>query len=154
MANAYLGLGSNLEHKQKQLLTAIESLMNMAGNILAISDFHETSPWGFQSVHPFLNAAIHLQTSLSPNELLAITQQIERDLGRISKGRTMRYADRLIDIDILIYDDLILQTPDLVLPHPLMHQRLFALHPLSEIAPNLLHPVLNKTIMELYQFLL
>ena len=139
----------------------------MAGNILAISDFYKTAPWGFRSVHPFLNTAIHLDTSLSPQALLVVTQQIEHELGRNSKSRnlpnkevkpchveaatTVAYTDRPIDIDILLYDNLILQSPDLILPHPLMHQRMFVLQPLSEIAPNLRHPVLNKTMTALCQ---
>ena len=151
MANVYLGLGANLGNRREQLLITIKRLTEKVGNIPIFSDFYETPPWGFQSVHPFLNAAVHLETTLSPYELLSATQQIERELGRTVKSKDRHYADRPIDIDILIYDQLILQTPDLILPHPLMHQRLFVLQPLAEIAPNLLHPVLNKTITELYR---
>jgi 2-amino-4-hydroxy-6-hydroxymethyldihydropteridine diphosphokinase len=149
VANAYLGLGSNLGDRRKQLLAAIEHLTEMAGNIPVSSGFYETAPWGSQSPYPFLNAAVQLETSLSPHELLAVTQQIECELGRTGKSIDRHYADRTIDIDILMYDELILQTPELMLPHPLMHQRPFVLQPLAEIAPNLLHPVLNKTIEEL-----
>jgi len=149
VANAYLGLGSNLGNRRKQLLTAIERLSEKAGNILAFSDFYETDPCGYQSVHPFLNAAVHVETSLSPYELLAVTQQIERELGRTAKSKDRQYADRTMDIDILMYDEMILQNPDLVLPHPLMHERLFVLQPLAGIAPNLLHPVLNKSILDI-----
>ena len=153
MANVYLGLGANLGNKRKQLITATALLAEKAGDIPVLSGFHETVPWGYQSPHPFLNIALRLETSLSPYELLALTQQIERELGRSSTNKDRPYADRTIDIDILLYDKVILQTPDLVLPHPLMHQRLFVLQPLSEIAPNLAHPVFGKTITELYQAL-
>ena len=150
MAIAYLGLGANLENKQNQLLFAIQQLTEKAGNIPAFSDFYETTPWGYQSPYLFLNAAVQLETSLSPHELLNATQQIERALGRTTKSKGRHYADRSIDIDILLYDELILQTPDLVLPHPLLHERLFVLQPLAEIAPDLLHPVFKKTMATLY----
>ena len=149
MANAYLSLGANLGNKRKQLITAITFLAEKAGDIPAFSGFYETSPWGFSSPYAFLNVAVHLETSLSPGELLAITQQIECEMGRTTKSKDRQYNDRIIDIDILMYDDLILQTPDLVLPHPLLHERLFVLQPLSEIAPTLVHPILRKTIWEL-----
>ena len=154
MAKVYFGLGANLGDRRKQLFIAINQLAKKAGNIPTFSDFYETASWGYQSPHLFLNAAVQFETSLSPYELLAVTQQIERELGRTIKSKNRHYADRTIDIDMLMYGDLILQTPELVLPHPLMHQRLFVLQPLAEIAPNLLHPVLNKTIIELYHSLL
>ena len=154
MANAYLGLGSNLGNRQKQLFAATTLLAERVGDSLALSGFHETVPCGYQSIHPFLNMAVRLETSLSPCELLAVTQQIERELGRTTKKINQPYTDRTIDIDILLYDKVILQTPELVLPHPLMHKRLFVLQPLSEIAPDLIHPVFHKTITELYQTLL
>ena len=147
--NAYLGIGSNLGNRLQQLNVAITRLAEIAGNILAISDFYETTSWGYESPNQFLNAAIQIETSLSPHELLSTIQQIEHEMGRMSKSQDLQYTDRPIDIDILMYDNLILQTPDLVLPHPLMHERLFVLQPLSEIAPNLIHPVLKKMIEEL-----
>ena len=150
MAIVFLGLGANLGNRRNQLLSAIKHLTEKAGNIPVFSDFYETTPWGYLSSHPYLNAAIQLETSLSPYELLTVTQQIERELGRTTKSKGRHYTDRSIDIDILLYDELILQTPDLILPHPLMHARLFVLQPLAEIASNLLHPVFNKTIAELY----
>ena len=154
MAKAYLGLGTNLGNRRKQLLNTINHLTEKAGNITAFSDFHETTPWGYQSLHPYLNATVQLETSLSPHELLAITQQIERELGRTTKSKDRQYTDRTIDIDILMYDELILQTPDLVLPHPLLHQRLFVLQPLAEIAPDLQHPIFHKSIAALYHNIL
>ena len=154
MAKVYLGLGTNLGNRRTQLLHTINHLTEKAGNITAFSDFYETTPCGYLSPYPYLNAAVCLETSLFPHELLAITQQIERELGRTAKSKDRQYTDRTIDIDILMYDEQILQTPDLVLPHPLLHQRLFVLQPLTEIAPDLLHPIYNKTITELYLSLL
>ena len=154
MANAYLGMGSNLGDRRKQLIAATIMLAERVGDILAFSNFYETVPWGYQSVHTFLNMAVRLETSLSPYELLAATLQIEHELGRTVKCINQSYTDRTIDIDILLYDDVILHFPDLVLPHPLMHKRLFVLQPLSEIASDFIHPVFQKTVTELYQDLL
>ena len=151
MAIVYLGLGSNLGNKRKHLITALSLLAERGEDILSLSGFHETIPFGFQSVNTFLNAAVRMETALSPHELLALTQQIEWEMGRTSKSKDCQYADRVIDIDMLMYDDLILETPDLVLPHPLLHKRLFVLQPLVEIDSNLVHPVLGKTVTELYQ---
>jgi len=150
MAIVYLALGANLGNKREQLLIAIKHLTEKAGKIPAFSDFYETTPRGYRSPNLYLNAAVQLETSLSPHELLAATQQIEHELGRTAKSKGRHYADRTIDIDILMYDELILQTPDLVLPHQLMHERLFVLQPLAEIAPELQHPVLKKTIATLF----
>jgi len=154
MAIVFLGLGSNLGNRNEQLLAAINLLTEKAGNNPVFSDFYETEPCGYSSPNPYLNVAVQLKTSLSPFELLTVTQQIERELGRTTKSKEGQYADRHIDIDILMYDDLILQTPELVLPHPCMHQRLFVLQPLAAIAPKLLHPVLNKTMTELQELML
>jgi 2-amino-4-hydroxy-6-hydroxymethyldihydropteridine diphosphokinase len=151
MAMTYLSLGANLGNRRQQLTAAAALLGERAGHLLALSRFYETAPWGYDSPHPFLNAAAQLETALAPQELLATTRQIERDLGRTAKtGRTAAYQDRLIDIDILLYDRLVLELPDLILPHPRMHLRTFVLQPLAEIAPSLQHPVLNQTVAELY----
>jgi len=149
MAIVYLSLGSNLGNRRGQLIIASAKIAERAGDILALSDFYETAPWGFQSQYPFLNIAVKLETALSPFDLLAVTQQIERELGRTAKTLNSSYQDRLIDIDILLYDNLILDIPELTLPHPLMHKRLFVLEPLTEIAPKLNHPVMNRSIADL-----
>ncbi|MDR2232959.1 MAG: 2-amino-4-hydroxy-6-hydroxymethyldihydropteridine diphosphokinase [Tannerella sp.] len=151
MANVYLCLGSNLGDRRQQLIDAIVHLSEKAGTIPAFSSFHESPPWGYSSPRLFLNVAVHLVTPLLPVELLAVTQQIERSLGRIAKSNTDQYTDRLIDIDILLYDDAVLQTPDLIIPHPLMHERLFTLQPLAEIAPAIIHPVMHQPVSELLQ---
>lgn len=148
MAIAYLGLGTNIGNKRRNMITAAALLAERVGDVLALSGFYETEPWGFESENFFLNAAVKLKTSFSPLELLQITQQIEKELGRAEKSNGV-YHDRIIDIDILLYDDEVLQTPELTLPHPLMHERKFVMDPLSEIAPFVVHPVLKERIIDL-----
>lgn len=151
MATVYLGLGTNLGNKEANLRTAIYKLQERIGKQVSLSSFYETAPWGFESDHSFLNAAIGLKTNLSPIEVLHITQEIEKELGRTKKSVNGSYSDRLIDIDILLYDNLVLQTPELTVPHPLMTERDFVMKPLIEIAGNAIHPTLQKTLSELYQ---
>lgn len=148
MAIAYLALGTNIGNRRRNMITAAALLAERVGDVLALSGFYETEPWGFQSENTFLNAALRLETSLSPLELLKATQQIEAEMGRTQKSNGT-YHDRIIDIDILLYDDLILQTPELTLPHPLMQDRRFVMEPLLEIAPSVVHPVFKKTIVSL-----
>ena len=148
MPTVYLCLGSNLGDKQTFIKTALTLITERAGAILALSGFYETQPWGYDSTKTYQNVAVAVQTDLEPANLLATTQAIERDIGRRQKTINGEYHDRVIDIDILLYDDLILQTPTLTIPHPLMHQRPFVLQPLSEIAPHIFHPILQKTITE------
>lgn len=131
------------------MLTAVALLAERAGAILALSALYETEPWGFNSKYPFLNAAMILDTVLSPLDLLRLTQNIEREMGRTEKSNGV-YHDRIIDIDLLMYDDLIVDNPLLTLPHPLMCQREFVLLPLAEIASEVVHPVLKETIAHLY----
>lgn len=150
MATVYLSLGSNTGNRKYHIMQAVARLAERAGSISALSSLYVTAPWGFVSDHPFLNAAAALQTVLSPHELLALTQQIEKELGRTRKSDG-EYHDRSIDIDILLYDRLVLSSPDLVIPHPLMHRRPFVLEPLSEIAPGLEHPVLHVTVKNLWK---
>ena len=148
MAIAYLALGTNIGNKRRNMITAAALLAEGVGDVLALSGFYETEPWGFQSENTFLNAALQLDTSLSPLELLKATQEIEIEMGRTQKSNGA-YHDRIIDIDILLYDNLVLQTPELTLPHPLMHERLFVMEPLAEIAPNVIHPVFKKPVISL-----
>lgn len=148
MAITYLGLGTNIGNKRRNLITAAALLAERVGDVLALSGFYETEPWGFESNNWFLNAAVKLNTDYSPQELLVITQQIEKELGRTEKSNGT-YHDRVIDIDILLYDDEVLQTLELVLPHPLMHERKFVMEPLAEIAPFVQHPIFKESIMDL-----
>lgn len=148
MAKVYLGLGTNLGDKEKNLRDAVQMIEERVGNVCSLSSFYATAPWGFESENAFLNAAVCVETLLSPRELLTITQQIEREIGRTTKSVNHTYADRLIDIDLLMYDDLIINDPDLVLPHPLMHERRFVMEPLAEIAPGVVHPLLTNKASE------
>ncbi len=151
MAVVFLSLGTNMGNKRGNLITATALLAERVGDILALSSIYETEPWGFQSQNSFLNAALIQITRLSPTELLDTTRLIEIEMGRIEKSGNNGYHDRIIDIDILMYDNLILQTERLTLPHPLMHKRTFVMQPLAEIAPEAIHPILNETMDELYK---
>lgn len=150
MATVYISLGTNIGNKRSNLITAAALLAERVGDILALSSIYETKPWGFQSENNFLNAALIQITKLTPLELLDATRLIEIEMGRVQKSDTT-YHDRIIDIDILMVDDLVLKNERLTLPHPLMHTRRFVMEPLVEIAPAAIHPVFHKTIEELYQ---
>lgn len=149
MATAYLSLGSNLGDRLRLIQEAVAALTVEAGPVTALSSLYETEPWGFSSPHRFLNVALALETTLSPETLLAVTQRIERDLGRTHKSVDGRYADRTIDIDLLFVGDAVLDTSALTLPHPRLHLRRFVLEPLCEIAPDLCHPLLRKSVSQL-----
>ena len=142
----YLGLGSNLGDKRANIQRAIDCIGELVGTVERVSSFYETEPWGFQSEHSFVNAVIAVSTTSTPQEVLALTQQIERELGKRKAHATQRskkssifnlqssiYKDRPIDIDILLYDDITVDEPNLKIPHPLMHQRDFVMIPLREI---------------------
>lgn len=149
MAEIYLGLGTNLGNKEANLNMAMDEIRKRIGEIVSLSAFYTTEPWGFDSQNSFLNAVCKVCTALSPSEILSLTQAIEKDLGRLKKSVGGQYSDRPIDIDILLYDGLVLNTPELVIPHPLMHQRAFVMEPLAEIAPELVHPVLHRSMKEI-----
>ena len=129
----YLGLGTNLGDKRKNLNDAIRMLENLVGEGEKVSSVIETEPEGFKSDNMFLNAVVKVRTTLSPFELLDITQDVEKSLGRKEKSSNGIYHDRVIDIDILLYDDINISTPRLVIPHPRMTQREFVMTPLAEI---------------------
>ncbi|MBP8945033.1 MAG: 2-amino-4-hydroxy-6-hydroxymethyldihydropteridine diphosphokinase [Paludibacteraceae bacterium] len=150
MSLVYLSLGSNLGDKTSHLNSAIEKLNQLAGTVVRRSSFYVTKPWGFESKNDFLNGVVLLKTSLSPLALLEKIQQIEQMMGRVSKTSHQKYVDRTIDIDILLYDNLVMEHPSLTLPHPLMTSRDFVLIPLFEIAPNITDP---RTGMKMKNFL-
>lgn len=133
MSIVYLGLGSNLGNKEQHITTAVKHLEQRVGKVRRLSSLLKTEPWGFTSPHSFVNAAVSIDTTLSPHEVLEATQQIERDMGREQKSMNGEYHDRIIDIDILLYDDMEINEKDLIIPHPLMHQRDFVMIPLREI---------------------
>lgn len=146
MATAYLSIGSNMGQRHRLIEEAIALLSQIVGKIVKQSSVIETEPWGFNSDNSFLNAAVCIETLLTPQQLLHETQHIEHLLGRTHKTvkaldglptEGNSYADRTIDIDILLYDDLEINNPDLQIPHPLMYQREFVMRPLTEILPNI-----------------
>ena len=130
-----VSLGSNLGKREDHLKHALHLLHERVGDVVACSSFYTTEPVGFESIHLFLNAAALLECSRPVMEVLLLTQQIEKDMGRQQKSTDGGYADRIIDIDLLLYDSLSLSTPRLTLPHPLMMQREFVTIPLSEVMP-------------------
>ena len=133
MHTIYLSLGTNLGSREDNLERALLLLQEQVGKLLHRSSVHETTPWGFESSHMFLNLCVCMATSLSPLQLLAATKQIERQMGRTQKSEQGHYADRLIDIDILLYDDAHVNESDLIIPHPHMYERDFVMLPLNEI---------------------
>lgn len=146
MATVYLGLGTNLGNKEENLNMAVENIRKRIGEVTSLSSFLETAPWGFKSENSFLNAALCVETSLEPHQLLSVLKEIELEMGRKSKSVNKVYSDRIIDIDILLYDDLIIDTEDLTVPHPLMTERDFVMIPLVEIAGDIIHPVTQKRL--------
>jgi len=148
MALVYLGLGTNLGEKERNLNDAIISLSQEVGFVIRSSIFYASKPWGFESDNDFLNAVVLVDTALTPFDVLSKTQEIEKSLGRTAKTINS-YSDRLIDIDILLYDNLIIDQPTLKIPHPLIAERDFVIIPLSEIAPDLVHPVFGRKIAAL-----
>lgn len=130
---AYLSLGTNIGDKRKNIAEAIKNIGELVGDVVRQSALYETEPWGFRSDNRFVNAAVCVDTQLSPRRLLEVTQRIEREMGRTLKSDGGEYHDRIIDIDILLYGDLHIDEPDLKIPHPLMHERDFVMMPLNEI---------------------
>ena len=133
MHKVYLSLGTNLGNRKRNIREAIEKIGELIGVVERRSALYETKPWGFSSPNDFINACVLVETVLAPRQLLEATQQIEQEMGRIGKSVNGEYHDRIIDIDILLYDDIKVNEPDLIIPHPLMEEREFVMVPLNEI---------------------
>ena len=141
----YLSLGSNVGEREAQLRDA-QIRLATTGRVSAVSPVYETEPVEFTAQPWFLNRALAIQTDLTPQQLMAAILRIEEEMGRL---RVQKKGPRSIDIDILLFDDLVVESEGLTIPHPAMHQRRFVLEPLADIAPQMLHPVFRKTIREL-----
>ena len=142
---AYLALGTNLGDRIANLRAAQRALEPEV-HVLRCSPIYETPPWGFTDQPRFLNQVLEVETELSPTDLLKILKRLEEKLGR---QPNFRNGPRLIDMDILFYDDLVFEQTDLIIPHPRLHERAFVLVPLNDIAPDLMHPVLKRTVRDL-----
>lgn len=149
MKIVFLGIGTNLGNREVNLKKAIGRIEEFIGPVLQYSSVYKTEPWGFQTDDEFLNQVVRVETVLTPSGLLGRILMIESLLGRVRSRQ--RYSSRLIDIDILLYEDLILDSETLKIPHPLMYDRKFVLIPLCEIASEMIHPALKKTIAELLE---
>ncbi|ODA43305.1 2-amino-4-hydroxy-6-hydroxymethyldihydropteridine pyrophosphokinase [Thermodesulfovibrio sp. N1] len=148
MHKVYLLLGSNLGDRNKNIELAISELKDCGVIISKMSSLYNTKPWGYTEQPDFLNQAIECLTILEPLKLLREIKKIEKNLGRTD---TIKYGPRIIDIDIIFYNDLILKSKELIIPHPLMHERYFVLKPLSEIAPDFVHPEIGLTVQKLLE---
>ena len=148
---AYIGIGSNIGERERNLNCAIE-MLNLAYEVevTAVSSFINTTPIGYKEQPDFLNAAVEMITTLSAQKLLFVCQEIEKNLKR---ERIIRWGPRTIDLDILLYGDLILNEDNFTIPHPRMHEREFVLKPLTEIAPQAFHPVLEQVVSDIYHSL-
>lgn len=156
MARTVIITGGNIGEMKPRLRHAQQLINQNIGIVLRCSHVYESEPWGFTAENRFMNQAMVVDTELSPAELLDAVQEIERQLGRDREAEAAqktnsgeRYSSRVIDVDIIFYDDLVMESETLTIPHPLMHEREFVLAPLSEIAPAMIHPVFGKSVEQL-----
>ena len=146
MTTIYIGIGANLGDREHNCLKALGELEKRGIKVTKKSSRYETEPWGVRDQPKFINMAVEADTDLTPGEVLETIKEIEKKLGR---RETHRWGPRIIDLDILLYDDMVVDEPGLKIPHPHMHERDFVLTPLSEIAPGAIHPLLKKTVREM-----
>jgi 2-amino-4-hydroxy-6-hydroxymethyldihydropteridine diphosphokinase len=144
----FLSLGTNLGDKSDNIDNACIQIQNRIGQIIQQSPVYETEPWGFDTENVFFNLVLQIQSHFSAFEILHKAKTIESEMGRAERKST-GYASRIIDIDILFYGYQVVHAPELVIPHPRIHERKFVLVPLNDIAPDFLHPEYNKTISQL-----
>ena len=147
--SVFLALGSNLGDRQKNIEETLDKIAERIGKITSLSAFYITTPVGFHSEYLFFNCVCEVVTDLEIFTLFSLTQEIEKEMGRSVKSEEGHYSDRIIDIDLIIAGSLIVRTPELTIPHPAFHTRDFVLAPLCEIAPDMVHPVIGKTIRQL-----
>jgi dihydroneopterin aldolase/2-amino-4-hydroxy-6-hydroxymethyldihydropteridine diphosphokinase len=143
----FLGIGTNLGNREGNLKKAVAGITENIGTVVKSSLIFETEPWGFQSGNEFLNMVLKVETTLTPSGLLGRILMIEALSGRVRGEK--QYSSRVIDIDILLYDDMVIEEESLKIPHPRMHERKFVLVPLCEIEPEMIHPVLKKSFASL-----
>jgi len=147
MNTVYLQLGSNLGEREQLIFDAVQEISEHVGKVNIRSQIYESMPWRVDGQENYLNQIIEVETLLSAEETLAAILKIESDLGRV---RIEKWGERLIDIDIIFFNNEIIETPNLCIPHKHMHERNFVLAPLNEIAPDFIHPKYNKTVSELF----
>lgn len=145
----FLAFGSNLGDKQKNIKDAYNKIEEQIGNIVAQSAFYISKPVGFDSENLFVNSVCEVYSNIDIYSIFSTTQSIEKELGRVEKSNNLNYADRIIDIDLILADDMVINTPVLTIPHPRFHLRDFVLSPLCEIAPDVIHPIFNKSMLQL-----
>jgi len=151
MSVVFIGLGSNIGDRVGYVQQAHKLLSDTAGiNIINSSSLYETEPYGYKDQEWFVNAVVQLETTLEPHQLLEVCQRIEKQLGRIRHPEAPQWGPRTVDLDLLLYDDLIIADDRLQIPHPGLHQRAYALVPLLELEPDLLHPVLRKSVLDVH----
>lgn len=145
----FLSLGSNLGDREKNIKKAYKKIEKQIGEIKSSSAFFYSSPVGFISNNEFANTVCEVSTTMDIYSIFAATQLIEKEIGRVDKSIKNYYSDRIIDIDIILIGELVINTPQLTIPHPKFHERNFVLSPLCEIAPDVIHPILKKSIREI-----
>lgn len=146
MSIVLLSLGSNLGDRVKNIYDGIQKVADKVGKVISYSPLYESKPWGVVSPNDYINACILVETQTSPEEVMTILHDIEKEMGRV---RSTKYNDRTLDIDLLLFDQLIIDTEELKIPHPRMHERLFVLVPANQIVPMFIHPLFQKSIQEL-----